>query len=154
MKRLHFPARSIATLLLAGFLCNSCCIDWAPIIVTVCVQDADGHDLLDPESEHFLGDQIKMTFEGKDYPMSIPTKDYMPCFFGLELVNLRESGIWNLRFGELDGGQNHDDRFTITWPDGSKDEITFQRTIISPLIVTDTWRLNGKKTGLPVVIEK
>lgn len=154
MNRLNIIVRSLAGLLLAGLLCTSCIIDWAPIVVSVYVQDENGNDRLDPASEYFIGDQIKMTYDGEDYPMAIPTKYYMPHFYGLELVNVSESGRWHLRFGEFDGSQSRDDTFTLTWPDGSKDEITFHRTIMSPLIVIDTWHLNGKKTDLPIMILK
>ena len=131
-------------------------VDWAPIVVSVTVQDKDGNDRLNPgNASSFIGENIAMTYDGKTYRMEIPTKVYMPHFSGLELLNQREGGRWYLRFGELDGSQNHNDTFKLKWPDGTQDVITFHRTIMTPLIVVDTWRLNGKKVDqLPIVIVK
>lgn len=154
MKRLSLAGRLGAALLITGILATSCIMDWAPIIVYVQVRDSAGNDLLNPGNEHFLGEKITMTFEGEEYPMQIPTKYYMPMFSGLELVSRKDFDGWCLTFGELDGSENRNDTFTLTWPDGSKDQITFHRTILTPLIVHDAWRLNGKKTDLPILIEK
>ena len=132
MDRFSF-LRISAVLFLSLFLSSACIMDWAPIIVSVTVQDKDG----------------------KSYRMEIPTKVYMPRFSGLELLNQREGGRWFLRFGEFDGSQNHNDTFTLKWPDGTQDVITFHRTIMTPLIVVDAWRLNVKKVDqLPIVIVK
>ena len=148
----HFALfRIVLVLMMTGLFVTSCMMDWYPIDVVIRVQDESGNDRLDPGSEHFIGENVTLDYNGDTYRMEIPTKVYFPHFSGLKL---EKAGDWLLRFGELDGGQNHDDTFTIHWPDGTKDVITFHRTIMTPLIVIDTWRLNGKKTELPIVIEK
>ncbi|MGX8707200.1 MAG: hypothetical protein ACSW72_00440 [Bacteroidales bacterium] len=138
--------------LFAFLLCTACWFDVAPVEVFIQARDQAGNDILDPGSDLFIGDAITMNYDGKDYPMVLPTKVYPAIIKGLELVNY--SGVWTLRFGELDGAQNHDETFTLTWPDGTKDVISFKRINISPMTSFDTWRLNGKKTGMPIVIEK
>ena len=68
----------------------------------------------------------------------------MPTFKGLHVDSSAINQPY-FCFGELDGADNYDDDFIITFADGSTDTIHFKRVHKSGLNVEDSWTLNGKK---------
>jgi hypothetical protein len=123
--------------------------DWYPIELWIYIQDQDGKDLLDYDSENYIGNDFMLTYKDKTY--RIQTKDkvskvYKPEFDGLVLVYDNDKKKYSAYFGELEGYAEYNDDFTITWKDGSKDIIHFYRKITGSLDSDDKWLLNGEDT--------
>ena len=146
---------NIIIISLAALLFASCGmeVDWCPVIVSFCVQDSDGNDLLDPANESFIGDQIILSYNGSEYMYSIPTKTYLPVFFGFTIDKDSQSDKYCARFGELNGEYDYDDDFLITFPDGSSKTIHYDRKV-SHLTISarQKWSLDGEKVDYPVII--
>ena len=151
MKTLRFTIVALLGLLLL----SSC--DYNPVELTIYAQDSQGHDLLDPQSPYFIGFDIYMFFDNVEYPLqydkeqSVSTKAYRPEMFGLQLK--KSNAGYYLYFGELDGGKDHNDAFALHWPDDSLDWIHYRRFLLMG-IVDETWKLNGKRTGMPITVVK
>lgn len=143
-------------LLLAALLTVTAC-DWNPVVISLHVEDAEGHNRLDPTSDYFIGENISAIYEGQVYPVEIiggpDTKTYMPRFFGLELRPDRMFG-WYLTFGEFEGSESQDISVTLVWPDGTSDTIRCKHTVATPLAVTTHYKLNGKRTTPPITLVK
>lgn len=64
--------------------------DYSPVVCYVAVEDAEGHDLLDPQTEgNILGQDIKADFMGDTYELNaevVQTRYYLARFTGLQLV--------------------------------------------------------------------
>ena len=132
--------------------------DFAPVEVTVYVTDEAGHNRLDPASEYFIGDNISAVYEGQVYPVQRmfadpETKAYMPHFFGLGWRCDRQFGYY-LCFGEFDGADDQDISVTFVWPDGTSDTVRTTHTRYTPLLITDKWKVNGKKASPPITFVK
>ena len=131
--------------------------DFYPVTITVRVQDEAGHDRLDPNSEYFIGADIKAVYEGMAYPVEIvvpETKAYCAQFFGLRLCQNWGHGGFYLEFGEFDGSTSQDVTVELLWPDGTSDTIHTRHILFTPLAVANTWRLNGKKVDPPIILVK
>lgn len=154
MRKLLFSTFLFGILLLSG--CGGYIVEYYPVTLYVRVMDASRHDLLDPDSEYFLGTDITMEYDGKVEHLKPleSAKDVLVIYNGLELI--QKDGVYMLAFGELDGGNRYDDDFIITWPDGSYDKIHYKRSFGSKrnIEVKEVWKLNGKETSNPVVIIK
>lgn len=154
MRKLLFSTLLAGILLLSG--CEHYIVDYVPVTLYVRVMDASRNDLLDPESEYFLGTDITMEYDGKVEHLKPleSAKAILPTYNGLELIE--KDGSYMLSFGELDGGNEYDDDFVIKWPDGSIDTIHYKRRFGSKrnVEVKEVWKLNGKETSNPVVIIK
>lgn len=134
-------------------------VDWAPVGVTFyitnsVIRDAPGDDLLDPHSDLFIGDQIKVTYRGQDYTYSLPTKEYFPVFSGLTISQDSSTGRYIANFGELSGADDYDDDFIITLPDGKTTTIHYKRKVNDfRLKAKEHWYLdNVEVDSLPVTI--
>lgn len=142
--------------LLALLLTVTAC-DWNPVVITLHVEDAEGHNRLDPTSAYFIGGDISAIYDQKFYPVEIlggpETKTYMPRFFGLQLRPDRNYG-WYLVFGEFEGSEGQDISITLVWPDGTTDEIQCKHTVATPLAVSTRYKLNGKKVSPPITLVK
>lgn len=152
MRKLLFSTFLAGILLLSG--CEHYIYDFHSITVYVSVMDKSGNDLLDPDSEYFIGSDISVEYRGKiEYLKPLEsTKDVLVIYKGLELI--QKDGAYVLAFGELDGSEEYDDDFVITWPDGSTDTIHYKRRFGSKrnVEVKEVWKLNGKETSNPVVV--
>lgn len=141
-------------LLLSG--CGGYIVDYYPVTLYVRVMDANWNNLLDPDSEHFIGTDISIKYNGKIEHLKPleSTKNIPATYNGLELI--QKDGVYMLAFGELDGEDKYDDDFVIKWPDGSTDTIHYKRRFGSKrkIEVREVWKLNGKETSNPVVITK
>lgn len=128
--------------------------DFAPIELYIAVQDAEGNDLLNPDTPGNIANQgikaiYKETIYEKDAPVS-QTKAYMPHFRGLQTIKSKE-GVYILTFGEFAGDKTFDnEQVIIDWNDGTKDVITFSNKLSwkskNEPVIDRTFNLNGKET--------
>lgn len=147
-------------LLTAVILLGLSSCDFYPVMVSVYVADADGHDRLDPDSEYFIGENITAVYEGQTYPLQVmfareaaDTKVYNAQFFGLQWRKDHRLGYY-LCFGEFDGSESQDVSVTFVWPDGTSDTVHTTHTCFTPLAIVNNWHLNGKKVSPPITLVK
>ena len=128
-------------------------IDWCPVSLSISIQSPDGTDLLDPDSESFIGDKVTLTYQEADFTYTPTTKTYLPTFYGLKIYQDSQIQKYRLHFGELDGGQDYDDDFILTLPNGTTRTIHYTRTINSFTISAhEKWTLDGHKATSPILI--
>lgn len=134
--------------------------DIAPYMVEICVVDADGNDLLNPDNpDNILKDSITAEFEGNVYKVNTErmayTRYYMPQFYGLLCYKPYGEDHYMLEFGEFDGQKDAEVRqLTIDWKDGKqKDVIAFEHAFWwknhEPRQKTTYW-LNGTEVSSPI----
>lgn len=131
-----------------------------PILVT----DASGNNLLDPKTPlNLLKEEIKVIYRGKEFKRidanQPVTRANMPAPLALRTSPNNSDRPIVLSFGDFSPTKNyHSESFTIQWPDGAEDSITFDLYI--------TWEskndpklhfacyLNGEKwdTNKPITI--
>ena len=123
-------------------------MDWdtIPAQVTIEVKDADGNLLfsdgaLDCDN---LSTTISYIYDGKTLPMydckpeysdngkSPKSRYFMPTFYGV-YVDYYSVEYPRIRFGEFDGTENHNETFTINWPDGTHNKIEFTSEARNPI---------------------
>lgn len=104
--------------------------DYAPTVVEISVCDANGVDLLNPQSPEALDvTKIKALYKGeqldcvKDKHSYVATRALMPRFYGLQVTKDRYAGMYILKFGEFSSTSALDESVTLLWPDGSSDKI-------------------------------
>lgn len=104
--------------------------DFAPIVLYISVQDAQGNDLLNPLTKGSIANQgIKAIYKGQTYEKDVPverTRAYMAYFAGLQ-TEINKDGKYYLTFGEFNGDRTFDnEKVEIDWNDGKeKSVITF-----------------------------
>ena len=86
--------------------------DFAPIVLYISVQDAQGNDLLNPLTKGSIANQgIKAIYKGetyeKDAPLNERTRAYMAYFTGLQ-TEVSKDGKYYLTFGEFNGDHTFD----------------------------------------------
>lgn len=130
--------------------------DFYPIELSIAVQDAQGNDLLNPETPGNIAKQgIKAIYNGKTYEKDAPisqTKMYLARFYGLQTMK-SETGKHFLTFGEFNGaGTFNNEKVTIDWNDGTQDVITFSSKLTweskNDPVINRKFCLNGEDTGL------
>ena len=166
MRNRIFASSLVAVVLTMGF--TSCdkdngdrLWDWdiSPITALLIVENADGQNLLDPNTpNNFVGDTIIAEWMGKTYAMTdtIPinsetarTRAIGTYMYGLVYL-LIEDSIPALYFGQIDGAGHYDDEpATIHWPDGSTDVISITASYKwsekkGPHDFVRKFKLNGK----------
>lgn len=129
--------------------------DLYPMNITFSAADADGNDLLDPESNLNILDKITVQYRNKTYTVgekdeSMHTRAYKPHWEGLSTEYSERHECYLLRIGEFgpDGGGHHNDKLTINWGDGTKDEITFDFYVTWSKCEPDVYskfQVNGEK---------
>lgn len=127
--------------------------DFNPIVFSILVKDANGANALTSMDLS----RISARWRDSSYFCHPLTREYMPSFYGLGIVN---DSI--LLFGELDGSADiRNEKVILDWGDGSKqDTLTFQlyRGWINkrtPVDYVREYRLNGELVPrLPFVIIK
>lgn len=137
--------------------------DFTPMDITFSVADAEGNDLLDPDSELNILDKITVRYNGKEYSVgeldgNPGTRAYMPHWEGLYTRYSKREGCWLLYFGEFspDFGNHRNDKLTIDWGNGTKDQILFDFYVTwkkCDPIVHRKFLVNGKKQ-IPFFFEK
>lgn len=132
--------------------------DFAPIVLQISVQDAQGNDLLNPEMEGFIGNKgIKAIYRGKTFekdsvviPKKIAvTRAYLPHFKGLQTWK-NDKGRYFLTFGEFAGDDNfNNEQVKIDWSDGTSDVFSFSNHLQwksnKEPEITRSFFLNGEK---------
>ena len=88
--------------------------DFAPIVLYISVQDAQGNDLLNPLTKGSIANQgIKAIYKGetyeKDAPLNERTRAYMAYFTGLQ-TEVSKDGKYYLTFGEFNGDHTFDNQ--------------------------------------------
>lgn len=163
---------ALAIALLAAATATTSCLkiwDIAPITVKVYVSNAEGADLLDPQTVGaFDPAAISATWQGETYAVSdgeIPleygtvseegnatavTRAYVPMFYGLSIFT-DNNGRRYLYFGELSGEENFNNEvLTIDWGNGTVDHITiynnFRWTITGNPKITRRFFFNDTKS--------
>lgn len=131
--------------------------DIYPVVVSVSVVDAQGNDLLDPQTpDAFDVSEINAIYKEKIYECNkdatgLRSKAYMPYFYGLQSYRNDYYGLYILSFGEFNGAESYtNESVTIVWPDGSSDKISFNRDFkwgkIEPEVKQE-WFLNNSKVS-------
>lgn len=128
--------------------------DFYPIVLYISVQDADGNDLLNPDTPNNIAHQgikaiYKETIYEKDAPVS-QTRAYLARLRGLQTIKSKE-GVYFLTFGEFAGENTFDnEQVTIDWNDGTKDVLTFSSKLSwkskKEPVFDRKFCLNGKET--------
>lgn len=146
----------VALMAVVAFSVSSCMImDWIPVTIRAYVVDGNGTDLLNPENENNVLDGVSLTYRDDVYFLTQKTKELPLEFHGFELFTDAE-GKYYLYFGELDGADEYDDDFIITWKSGAQDIIHYKRNIVFNN-ANEKLFLNGKKVAkddVPVTIVK
>lgn len=124
------------------------CVDWAPVNITIQAYNTDGNSIISPEMPG-----MTLTFKGETYTVQksqyeqIQTKTYASYLSGLIAYQIAD-GVYELWFGEIDGGADMDEDILLHWPDGSEDVIHYHCSNHiewpSPSCKR-SWKLNGKK---------
>ena len=124
---------------------NDMVIDYAPIIIRFHVVDPTHQTNFVSDNYNDIIHTTTLTYQGKTYSVENKiSKYYMPFFDGLTFDSSAVDQPF-FSFGELDGGDNFDDDFVITFADGSTETIHFKRVHKGGLSIDDTWTLNGEK---------
>lgn len=122
--------------------------DFAPIVLYISVQDAQGNDLLNPLTKGSIANQgIKAIYKGetyeKDAPLNERTRAYMAYFTGLQ-TEVSKDGKYYLTFGEFNGDHTFDnEKVEIDWNDGKE-----------PSVITFSSKLTWKSKKEPVFDRK
>lgn len=122
--------------------------DFAPIVLYISVQDAQGNDLLNPLTKGSIANQgIKAIYKGetyeKDAPLNERTRAYMAYFTGLQ-TGVSKDGKYYLTFGEFNGDHTFDnEKVEIDWNDGKE-----------PSVITFSSKLTWKSKKEPVFDRK
>ncbi len=146
----------LALITAAATGCYGKIIDWYPVEFKFYVEDNSGNDLLDPESDRYIGKGAKAEWRGEEYELSPETKALDVRFHGFVLKKDNE-GKHYAYFGELGGGHNYNDELTLTWADCSTDILLYKRRINSMTVnANEKRKLNGKKIAEkgPITIVK
>ena len=155
MRKSIFASAIIAMALSMGFTsCNKdkdedvfYISDMTPLEVLMVVQNAEGQNLLDPNTpNNFVGDTIVAEWMGDKYVAD--TLRYMQTrvnpgyMHGLVYVRTEADSVPALYFGSVSGHESYDDTpITIHWPDSSKDVIS----------ITASYKWNRKEGSYDVV---
>lgn len=138
--------------------------DIYPFGISIEVTDAEGNDLLNPETENSIANQgIKMIYWGMTYEkdslaIDEQTRAVLVRFYGLRTYQ-RKDGRYLLGIGEFFGDRDYEnENIILDWNDGTpKDTITFSHKFWwenqEPESET-TVRLNGVETDNPIHIIK
>ena len=166
MKKNIFASALVAMVLTMGF--TSCSKDngdrlwdWDifPITALLIVENAEGQNLLDPNTpDNFVGDTIITEWMGKTYAMT----DTVPINSGIARTRVLNAHMYGLLYvftddsipalclGNIDGAEYYDDEpATIHWPDGGTDVISITASYKwsekkGPHDFVRKFKLNGK----------
>lgn len=139
--------------------------DFYPIVLQISVQDAQGNDLLNPETEGSIANQgIKAIYRGEIYQKdeSIDrTRAYQASFQGLQTSQSENDGLYYLTFGEFNGDETfRKEEIVIDWNDNTSDKISFSNRLTwatknKPVIKREFY-LNGKeidRSGIFIIVK-
>ena len=130
-------------------------VQWDPLSMKIFIKDTNSFDLLDTTSENYAGDQLTVKFKNKQYKINYPkSSDF--AYEELLLVKSTDSARYCVHFNEIDGSQNYDDDFLVTWKVKTKGEgqpsatqtIIHMRHILFKDQSKTNWLVDGKETGM------
>ncbi|MBP5498430.1 MAG: hypothetical protein J6X81_03565 [Muribaculaceae bacterium] len=115
--------------------------DYSPMGVYLFVTDADGNDLLNPETAgNILGNEITIKYRNEVYPLHLESKNpvlcsplqkaprrkyYLAMLYGAYLEKIERTGEYYICFGEIAGEERLDmEEVIVEWGDGTSDKIT------------------------------
>ncbi|MBR5235325.1 MAG: hypothetical protein IKV24_03900 [Bacteroidaceae bacterium] len=138
MRKSFFASAIIAMALSMGFTsCNKdkdedvfMASDMTPLEVLMVVQNAEGQNLLDPNTpNNFVGDTIVAEWMGEKYVADtlkyMQTRENIGYMYGLVYVKTKADSVPALYFGSVSGHESYDDTpITIHWPDSSVDVVS------------------------------
>ena len=140
MKKTVFASVLVAMALTMGFTsCNKneddndydfIIGDFSPLEVLMVVQNAEGQNLLDPNTpNNFVGDTIVAEWMGEKYVADtlkyMQTRENIGYMYGLVYVKTKADSVPALYFGSVSGHESYDDTpITIHWPDSSVDVVS------------------------------
>ncbi len=153
--RLHLMALTVALTSVLISCDNDMIWDIAPIKIFITVSDAEGQDLLNPDTPNSIDyREVTAEWRGETYvgdTISLFTQQPLTRFLMGHmhgLVYLTEHGKSKLCFGELTGHDTYvDEPLTLHWPDGSTDVITIRASAVEgyrSLKLNRKFKLNGK----------
>lgn len=135
-------------------------VDWAPVDISIMVQDVQGNDLLDSTNTSlYVAGGVTASFKGKTYelgstqPKETVKKNSLKALppewngFRIEKRKVSEAdSVYMLVFGQIDGADDMHEDLTLTWADGTKDVITYHCSDHNEqsLSVNRWYKLNGK----------
>lgn len=131
--------------------------DIYPIVLSISVQDAQGNDLLNPETPGSIAHRdIKALYQGKTYEKDsvvYPTRAYLAQLKGL-CIWKGENGLYYLTFGEFDGARTFDnEQVVIDWNDGTEDVLAFSSKLYwnwkKEPVIDRVFFLNGVEIASP-----
>lgn len=136
-----------------GFWCH----DVSPFDINMIIEDADGNNLLNPEFEGNIIDEMTITYNDETYKIDntkekIATRALPSEFYGLRHL-CSDNGRHFITFGNFVGEHNYkEEKITINWGDGTSDEVTFTNKVrggshTPTLDITRTIKLNGKEVN-------
>lgn len=148
---------------LSGIIITSCeekgywIHDVLPFDINMIIEDADGNNLLNPEFEGNIIDEMTITYNDETYKIekdkeNIATRMLYSEFYGLRHF-CSDTGRHFVTFGNFVGERNYkDEKITIHWGDGTSDEVTFTNKVkggshTPTLDITRTIKLNGKEVN-------
>lgn len=105
--------------------------DFDPIVLSIEVVDAQGNDLLNPNTAGNISEKkITATIDGKTYTNNYATsRYYLPNLFGLK-TQKGPNGKYQLLIGEFDATKNIGNyAITIDWGDGTTDEFSYSNNL-------------------------
>lgn len=141
-----------------GFWCH----DVSPFDINMIIEDADGNNLLNPEFEGNIIDQMTLTYNDETYKIdntkeNIATRALPSEFYGLRHFCC-DNGRHFITFGNFVGEHNYkEEKITINWGDGTSDEVTFTNKVrggshTPKLDITRTIKHNGQKVDADIEI--
>lgn len=111
--------------------------DYSPVTLKITVHDAAGADLFDPATpDNLLDKGIVLQYAGRTYTLSSDnlspynSRAYL-AFLDAPVIYHNTQGWYDMEgkyfcsIGEWAGDEHHDEKATITWPDGTTDELAF-----------------------------
>ena len=137
--------------------------DYAPYVLTIDIEDAQGNNLLDPAADgNITAEKIEMYYNRKYYAMydleslRPESRYYAPQMFGLRLIKQFdwETDVdkpWRLEWGEFDRAISGEYRFSFLFSDRNCEPYDFELKIVNKgeANVVEELTVNGKKAATP-----
>lgn len=118
--------------------------------VDIVIEDVEGNNLFSPEYHGILDKEnlsanVSYTYQNATKPLveAGARDDYFKSraveanYYGLYVFYLDPAdfpeALPRIRFGEFDGTENHNETFTINWPDGTHNKIEFTSEARNPI---------------------
>lgn len=128
--------------------------DIPPFDINIIIENSNGNNLLDPEYEGNIIDNLTLTYNDEVYKIDtedfdISTRALPSIFHGLRLLR-DDNGRHFITFGNFDGETDfNNEKISISYGKGKNDEVTFTNKVktgsyIQKIDIKRTIKLNGK----------